>query len=386
MTALVIARLHLKRVFRDRTALIFMILLPVVITLVIGVSIFKSAAELSIGVVAPEGVFAEQLVQGLQSAPSFHVDRFDNLASLRKAVRRENVSAGLFIPATYDRDLRRGVPVEISLLVDPGRNAPQAVRQQIEAVAAEQGAKIQAANFAAGERAIGFEQAYDIAERASKQAPVIAVDVTSAKSNSDDLPTGFGYTAPANLVLSVFINALVLSSLIIENKKSGRYSRMLAAPTTAGQIIAGQTLGGFFVGFVQGLIILFVGAFVFGVDYGNLLGAMVLVAVISLVATSISALVGSIFRTPEQASSLGPVIGIGAGMLSGCMWPLEIVGETMRQVGHAFPQAWAMDAFIELVARGAGFREILGELLILGAFSAVLLPLAAFRLRKSLTA
>jgi len=272
------------------------------------------------------------------------------------------------------------------LLVDPVRNAPQAIRQRVDSLAAEQGVALQSAAFAGKKRSIGFDEAYEIAQRSASEAPVVKVEVTSAGTNAGVLPSGFGYTAPANLVLAVFINALALSSVIIENKKSGRFTRMLAAPTTATQIVLGQLIGGFMVGFVQAIIILLVGALVFGVDYGNVAGALVLVAVMCFVATAISVLVGSIFRTPEQASSLGPVLGIGAGMLSGCMWPLEIVGETMRQVGHVFPQAWAMDAFIELIARGAGLRQIFGELVVLSGFALLLLPLAALRLRKSLTA
>jgi hypothetical protein len=80
----------------------------------------------------------------------------------------------------------------------------------------------------------------------------------------------------------------------------------------------------------------------------------------------------------------GPPVGIALGMLGGCMWPLAIVPAPMRTFGHLFPQAWAMDTFIALIARNAGLAGILRQLAVLAAFAAALLALAAWRLRRTL--
>ena len=56
----------------------------------------------------------------------------------------------------------------------------------------------------------------------------------------------------------------------------------------------------------------------------------------------------------------------------------------MRAVGHLFPQAWAMDAFIALIAKGATVSGIALQLAVLAAFAAVLLALATWRLRRTL--
>ena len=56
----------------------------------------------------------------------------------------------------------------------------------------------------------------------------------------------------------------------------------------------------------------------------------------------------------------------------------------MRVVGHLFPQAWAMDAFIALIAKGETIAGIALQLAVLAAFAAVLLSLATWRLRRTL--
>jgi hypothetical protein len=111
---------------------------------------------------------------------------------------------------------------------------------------------------------------------------------------------------------------------------------------------------------------------------------LLLVTVFALVGTGVGMLLGAVLGNAEQATSIGPPVGIALGMLGGCMWPLAIVPEPMRVVGHLFPQAWAMDAFIALIAKDAGLAGIARQLAVLAAFAAALLVLVTWRLRKAL--
>jgi ABC-2 type transport system permease protein len=108
------------------------------------------------------------------------------------------------------------------------------------------------------------------------------------------------------------------------------------------------------------------------------------VVTFALVGTGVGMLLGSVLRNAEQATSIGPPVGIALGMLGGCMWPLAIVPQPMRVVGHLFPQAWAMDAFIALIAKGEDIAGIALQLAVLAAFATVLLALATWRLRRAL--
>ena len=55
------------------------------------------------------------------------------------------------------------------------------------------------------------------------------------------------------------------------------------------------------------------------------------------------------------------------------MWPLSIVTTVMRQVGHATPQAWAIDGWTALMARHGALSSIAGDLAVLAAFATVFL-------------
>jgi ABC-2 type transport system permease protein len=182
----------------------------------------------------------------------------------------------------------------------------------------------------------------------------------------------------------VFITSLAGAAGLIEARRLGVTRRLVATPTTVATVLFGEALGRFAVALLQGLIIFGVGWLVFGVDWGDPPAALLLTVTFALVATGVGMLGGSVLRNAEQATSIGPPVGIALGMLGGCMWPLAIVPEPMRVVGHLFPQAWAMDAFIALIARNTGLGGITRELAVLAAFAAVLLVLATWRLRRTL--
>lgn len=63
------------------------------------------------------------------------------------------------------------------------------------------------------------------------------------------------------------------------------------------------------------------------------------------------------------------------------MWPLEIVGPTMRIIGHLVPHARAVDAWTNVVGSDAGVTDIARPLLVLTVWTAVLLVAATNRLR-----
>lgn len=122
------------------------------------------------------------------------------------------------------------------------------------------------------------------------------------------------------------------------------------------------------------------------VAQGEISSAVVLplIVVWALVGAGAGMLSGTLFRTPEQATAIGPAVGMALAMLGGCMWPLSIVNSVMRQVGHAAPQAWAVDAWTAVLARGGSLLTISLQLVVLTGFAAAFLILATLRMRRAL--
>lgn len=197
------------------------------------------------------------------------------------------------------------------------------------------------------------------------------------------LPGGFDYTAPAYLVLFVFINTLVAGWGLPVNRALGLTRRAFVAPTRASAVLLGEWLYRLVVALLQAALIVLVGGVLFGVNWGDPWASAAIVTLFSLVSTGAAILLGSLCRSAEQVTALAPPIGIALGMLGGCMWPLEVVGPTMQAVGRATPHAWAVSAFTEVVGRGAGLADIVSELAVLAGFALVFLLVALWRFGRA---
>ncbi|MFI7115358.1 ABC transporter permease [Amycolatopsis sp. NPDC049868] len=385
MNVVTIAMVSLRRLARDRIALFFIVLLPVVVILVIG-AVARGQGGFRIGVVADEGRFAGELTRGLAGAGSLVTSRFDSQAEATDALRRNEIDAVLRIPPGLDDTLAAGGSVELPLLTTAASGSGQGAWPAVAAVVADHAAAVQAASFAARETGGSFERLLPLARSLDAAVPQITVRAETVGSTGEILPPGFSYSAPTMLVFFVFINALAGGAALIQTRRLGIHARVLAGPVRPRDVVLGETLCYLALTLLQSGLIIVVGALLFGVSWGDPVAAATLTVTWALVGAGAGMLSGTVFRTPEQASAIGPAIGIGAGMLGGCTWPLEIVPPVVRTVGHATPHAWAVDAWTAILSRGGGLGDILGPLAVLGGFAILFLGVASLRLRRSLFA
>lgn len=390
MKPLYMAGLVFRLLFRDRTAIFFMMVFPTVIILLIGISIFGGTGAAGdrgkVGILSSEGPLAANLVSELGSVKRFDLLDYTELETMQRDIRRETIDAAVVIPNGYDASLIAGKPVEVQFLsptVDPN----PALRTLINGVVADHGAKVKAAVFTASLTGQSPETYLQAATELAKQDPVAKVNSqTLGREVVQTIPQGFSYPAASNLVLFVFITSIAGASGLIESRRLGIVKRIISTPTTSSTVLWGFTLARFATAAFQALFIFVVGALLFRVNWGDPVGAVMVIGAFTLVGTGVGMLVGATFRTPEQASSLGPPLGIAFGMLGGTMWPLEIVPPVMRTFGHITPHAWAMDAFIDLIGRRASYAAVLPEVGVLLAVALLILTLATVRLRRTITA
>lgn len=387
MTALAVTRATLTRVLRDRTALFFMVLLPVAIIVVIGVTV-SGFDKFRIGLVpaAQAGPVAQELAADLRDAPGLRTHTYDTAADARTALRRAELDAVVVVPSGLDAQVRAGHPVTVRVLVEPSGSAGHSAVTSVSAVVAGHAARLQAARFAQDETGGSFDGALALAHDAEQASSPIAVRAETVNGQSDFLPLGYSYSTPTMLVLFVFINALGGGAAIVQTRRTGVYARALAAPVAARTLVFGETVAYLALALLQSLLIVGIGALAFDVAWGDPLAAGALIAVWALVGTGAGMLAGAVFRTPEQVHAIGPALGIGMGMLGGCMWPLALVPGWLRAAGHSVPHAWAVDAWTTLLSRNGDLSSIMRDLAVLAGFAVVLLTCASLALRHRLTA
>ena len=387
MKTLAIARISLVRYFRDRSALFTVFVLPILLVLLLG-SMQGGAATPKLGFVAAEDdALAIELRDGLAAIEGVDVMEADDAEEAVRAVERGQFRAAVILPSAYEDTLRSGGDVQIRFVAREGQEQ-QAITAAVGAQVTRQITLLRAARFAQVSGAGSFDDALTVAEQTQTLLPSVEVVATTAGEPFALAGLGqFDIYAQNMLVLFMFLTTLAGATNLVQTRNLGVARRMYSTPTPVSIFLGGEALGRFTIALIQGVFIFSGTWLIFGVDWGNPIGALLTILVFAAVSSSAAMLLGSLVRTDQQAGGISTALGLGLAALGGAMFPLavfELLSETVYRVAHVTPHAWALESFLALVAANGGVADIVGFLLILMGYAVVLLALATWRLRKVL--
>lgn len=378
MRILAVAGVELRRWSRDRSNVFFVFVLPIGIIVLVG-SLYGSGVAPAVGLVAA-GEAGDEIAAVL--GDDLDVVRLDDPDDLVLRVERGTLEAGLVLPEDYEERLLSGETVEVGFVARPGSLLGPAV----EAALTEQATVARAAAFAAAATGGDADDLAPVAARVAEGVAPVAVEARTAGESLFPATSGpYDIAASSQLVLFMFLTALTGAVVLIGTKRLGVAGRMLATPTSTGEVVAGEALARLGIALIQGIYIIAVSAALFGVTWGDPWAASAIVLVFAAASAGAAMLVGAVFSTEQQAGGVGVMGGIGLGALGGAMVPLELYSPAMQTVAHLTPHAWALDAFAALIRENAGIGDIARELGALAAFAAVLLALASAGLRHAIT-
>lgn len=386
MKLFAVAATSVLRMLRDRSNIFFVFVFPLALILVIGLQ-FGSDFTPRLGVVAEDvGELGRELVVSLERDDALVVEPYDAREGVIEDVGRGTIRAGLVVPPDYDQRLRSGQPVELGYVSrEDGQGLP--LQATVQAAVAEQATVVGAARLAAEDGILTFDAALRQAESVSEAMPGVSVDVSQVGESTFEEFEGLGQFdlgASQQLLLFVFLTSLAGSAALIQTRQLGVARRMLSTPTSIAAILGGTAFGRFGVALVQAGYIVIGSLLIFGVEWGDPLGATALVVLFSLVSAGAGMLLGAVANNDQQAGGLGVFLGLLLAALGGSMAPLELFSPTMQTVAHITPHAWALDGFAELVRRDGTLMDILPELGVLAGYAAALFGLATWALHRAL--
>jgi ABC-2 type transport system permease protein len=388
MISLSIAWAGLRRYVLAGRNFVQLFVLPFLLILLLGLA-FGGSSDVSLGVVdLDDSTSSTELADGLRELDGLDVVEHDAESGLIRDVERGRLQAGLVIPAGYESSLQSGSTAQLRYVSTTGQARAGPITAA-RAVAAEQATLVQAARFSAERDVAGFDEALAMARVFQTNLPPVEVIASEAgEPFTFELFDQFDSAAHSQLVLFMFLTTLGGAVTLIETRRLGVARRMLATPASVRDIIIGEGLMRFGLAVFQGLLIMLGAWAVFGVNWGDPVGAVFTLLVFALVASGAAMLLGAVVGNEQQAGGLVALFGLGLAALGGAMVPLaalKFLSESVWQLAHVTPHAWAIESFEELVAADGGLGDIAGFLAILVAYAVVLYALATWRLHRALT-
>lgn len=375
-----IAQTALRRFMRDRANWFFVFVFPMLLVVLIGIS-FSDVASAGRVVLIGDGPLAAELTATLQDQ-DLTVTAGTDADEAQTLVARGRTDAAVIVDAAAEQSWTAGEATTVEVV--PGSQAAgQATVQTIETgLASVSDARIQQqALVAAGMTPADADAALS---RVGDVGPTVELVTVGEGLGEEFAGLGrFDLGAAGQLSLFVFLASLAGATFLIDSRKLGVTGRELAAPMTTNQVVAGEVLGRFVIAMTQGVYIVIGTAVLFDVNWGNLWATgLVLVAFCGVSAAAAIAF-GAMMDNANAAGGVGVGVGLVMAALGGSMLPLELFPDTLKTISMITPHRWAYDAYAEIQRRGGGVVDVLPEVGVLLAMTAVLLPLGAWLLGRS---
>ncbi|MEI2690033.1 MAG: ABC transporter permease [Anaerolineae bacterium] len=359
--------------FANPTELLFFIVLPVLFAFI--VSGFASSqgsddSRILVLVVNQDGAgLSQELVQTLAGSKSIRPEVLDAAEAARR-FDDGDAPALLTIPTGFEASLRAGQPVDLALQLEPTNANGLAAQQAIQAATAQVSQALSAASgsvqaaeqvqpFAGpAERTAYFDASLRAAQELFASAPQRLVAVAAVQDEQGQYNGAVQGTAGQMLVW-VFIPLLATSGMMAYERATGTLKRLLTTPTSTASYLLGTVASQYSASIVQMLLLVGFGALVMNVVWGPPLAVMAVLLAFGLSSVAMGVMLGAFVKTESQANGLSIMLGMTLGMLSGCLWPLELFPPSMQTVAHVLPMTWAMEALTNLAVRGGDFLSIL---------------------------
>lgn len=395
----IIAAKDIKITLRDRNSLLVMFLLPMIIISIVGLALAPEYAEEDgfdvLVVDLDNGEASRGLIEFLEDPDNYlHVEMESNEFAARERVKPDATTmvseqiTMVVIPRGFTEDLMLGKDVEIQLIVDPTLvDQNEWVKTLVESYARRLTTNVVAVKTVAayGIPVRAEEQISEIVEVAGQFADPAPVSVVTESVSPADVAefTSFTQNVPGFAVMFLLFTTVQAGavSLLLE-QESGTLSRLVIAPLRKADIIGGKITSNFIKGFLQLTVLLTFGHFVFDLNLGSdMLALLVLMAAIALASTGLGLLLATLVKTHDQANSVALLIVMTTSAIGGSWWPLFLEPKFMQDLAHLTITYWAMQGFYDLLYFDLGFSGILTEVGVLLLMAVLFFIVTISRLR-----
>jgi ABC-2 type transport system permease protein len=355
---------------RDRMTFATMLIVPVMQLTLFGYAINTDPKQLPTAVLARDnGPLTRAVLSAMKNTDYFDFKvQVHDAAELDKLVRSGEVQFAIEIPASFERDVRRGDRPAILVMADA--TDPVGTGTAISAV---QGV----IDTALRRELRGPDEALT-----NKKVPFELV--LQRRYNPEGI-TQYNIV-PGLLGVVLTMTMMMFTALAVTREiERGTMESLLSMPIKPLEIMIGKIAPFVLVGFVQMLIILLAAHYLFDVP---ILGSIpLLVALVTLFAASNLAIgytFSTIAQNQLQAVQMTFFFFLPNILLSGFMFPFRGMPQWAQIIGEGLPLTHFIRIVRGITLKGTGFADMQTDVAALVIFMVAAMALALFRFRRTL--
>src|SRR3984893_12184800 len=372
-------RKEFRQILRDRRLAISLILPPTLQLLLFGFALNATVSNLRLGVVddsrTPE---SRELVAGMSESGSFQAaGTYIDVNEMSKKIADGNLDAGLVIPYDYARDLQRGRPATVQVLLNAMNSNTATIGQGYA-----QGVIASYNQTLAGD---GIHARFQeiAAPNVSRLGNVLIHPAYLYNPGLE--PTWFIVTGILGVLL-ILNGSLISAAAIVKEREAGPLEQLLMCTALTTQIIAAKLFPLFVLLCGMGTLAVGIMRVVFGIPFrGNVLLVIAAAALCLLCGISIGTFIATFTKSARQAQLTLFFVNPPLTSLSGGFTPVEAMPKWLQPLAQFNPiQHFGMISRGAML-KGSGIGTLWPNFLALLAFTLVLVSLSIWRFRKQLS-
>jgi ABC-2 type transport system permease protein len=363
---------EVRHMRRDRMAVIFALMMPVGLMTILGGAIDTNIRQVRTAVYDASGSSMMTPVSGSSDSRAF-VDRFRNSdtfrvyryvhsdAELNEELVSGRASVGLKIPVDFDRNLVKGNPAQVMVLVDGSDSSVAG----------------QALNVSGS---IGMDESLRRMLPAGQAEP-IAIRPKMMFNPASRSPN---FLLPGLMsVLLIMVTVMLTAFSIVREKERGTIEQLFVTPVRPLGLMLGKIMPYFVTGCVEFAVILLFMRYAFSIPiHGSVLVLTVLTTSYLFVNLAIGMVISSKANSQAEALQFCLMVMLPSIFLSGFMFPRETMPLWAYVASNLLPATYMIEIARGVILRGAGLAQLWWNGLVLFAMGVGLLLLAARRFKK----
>lgn len=389
----------LSQIFRDKKSILFLVAMPIVFTLFMGLAYRSTGTDeatdtrLPLAVVnpQPDGMLNRALLGRLTASETMRVEEMTQENAMA-ALLKEDVAGVLVIPAGFSDQAVNGGTTRLTLITDTvsarGQSLYQLLRTPITQLMSaveisRESVEVVAATDAAAEQSAAFDLAWS-RWNASSLTPLVKIRQAMAAPDPDW--TGgnpYNQSSPGILVMFAIFGLVTSAQILVQERRSRTLQRLITTAMQPWQIVAGHLLAMFSLTFLQTAMLVLFGQLVLKVDYlREPLGIFLLTVTLGLWVASMGLLIGVVAKEEQQVILYSLIAMFLFSAMGGAWFPLEASEGAFATIGGFLPSAWAMTGLQNILIRGLGLESVWTAVGVLFTYALFFFVLAAWRFGK----
>jgi ABC-2 type transport system permease protein len=346
---LVSTRAQLRMIFRNRVALFWSLLFPMILMTMLGLLFGRSGTSGTIAVVEhTQAPAARRMAALLRANDGLDVKQVAGVAEARRKVHDGDLDGAVVLRAA-------GARVRATLLYS--NTSP------------EQAAVI---------RGIVAGSADAVSIRASGQPPAVALQPQAVESTQLDY---VDFLMPGIIAISIMISSVyAVATTLVDWRRRGILRRLRLTPVPLPEFLAARVTASLCVTLVQLGVLLVFGRVVFGVAIAATAWAAIPVALVgALCFLALGFLVGSVVATAETADAVLNVITNPMMFLSGTFVPISVLPGVLERLARGLPLYYLAAGLRDTTVRGFSLVHVAPDVGVLGV-AALVFAIVSLRL------